>query len=982
MAKKEVFERTNKIQDYLAQLEELLKKNKGTGLYEAYNVNPRAFRLPGRVYDPSGLGQDRMNDPVKFAPYDYSTIPFDAPTVNQVPEYQFQGAQLPEFPMPEFPMEDESIYSAPPSVPEAGMSAQEFIQELNQVLSVPVSQSKDGGIIYSDGSVRYADGTTRQVDISELPRPLFQLSNGAIMFKDGVARKMTYTLGRAFRGVSGLSDLLFGRQQDVTQPYGNYNTEFGYANDTHAGTDFRTRDLPTNFNFALPFDTKVLAKTADDGTRFGTISGHGGYGNSIYLQLPNGMILHLSHLSDMINVQPGQIISAFDYIGTPGSSGNSQGEHLDLEFLDQNLTPVSPDKFFLDAQSLINYDEIEKAQTVSDEELAKLPPEEKQLVDVFKLSAGSEWKPAPPVEQVTEQQPILPLVGQAIAQDINTANLTGDFDFGISEMFAGDPEAAKLAREQTIQKYSPIEAELGLSEGLFTPEAKQARISALSQQPKTPYEERNLFGKVRQLAGNVAERFGDVLGIPEGSFSETIAGGATKRTNQALASEIGGETPEQVPGIRQNIRDIGEDLNKRVVQPVVAKAGEGIDFLKEKASNIFQKTPLMGLFGGQKQVGDAKGATLFEGGQTQSRAPQADAFFKYGGADQYADYLVNNAREKQGGALSTSLFTPEFYQDPNRVANVFGETSQGRQATSQYKDYLQSQIKPGFDEPFKTERRQEGDMIYEYKIPIQEYFQNQYYKDLMSNTPDVLKTGFSYDQFQMPQVSKSASEYKGDVPVKTSSSPIFKSGVVDLFKRSSQKLGQLAQPFMNEPAPVYQSSIRSGSYNIPEASQSVFQMPTAESLQIPQTSKTFISRVEPPKPRVKPSLQDYLNQGKSVAQWFAEVEGQDKLDALQKKGYDPRSNKIPDEYKNIQRTISDTNKIASSVSPEVAQRISEGMSKQRAEEEAAIKSGVGLKSVAPSVQSQPSAQLSSSVKPGTSIFSSVSNWVKRLFKRK
>ena len=85
MAKKEVFERTNKIQDYLAQLEELLKKNKGIGLYEAYDVNPRAFRLPGRVYDPSGLGQDVMNDPVKFAPYDYSTIPFDAPNLGQVP---------------------------------------------------------------------------------------------------------------------------------------------------------------------------------------------------------------------------------------------------------------------------------------------------------------------------------------------------------------------------------------------------------------------------------------------------------------------------------------------------------------------------------------------------------------------------------------------------------------------------------------------------------------------------------------------------------------------------------------------------------------------------------------------------------------------------------------------------------------------------------------------------------------------------------
>ncbi len=982
MAKKEVFERTNKIQDYLAQLEELLKKNKGTGLYEAYNVNPRAFRLPGRVYDPSGLGQDVMNDPVRFAPYDYSSIPFDAPNVNQVPEYQYQDIN--EFPteMPEFPMEDESVYSAPPSVPEAGMSAQEFIQELNQVLSVPVSQSSDGGVIYSDGSVRYADGTTRQVDISELPRPLFQLSNGAIMFNDGVARKMTYTLGRAFQGVSGLSDLLFGRQQEVTQPYGNYNKDFGYANNTHSGTDFRTRDLPTNFHFALPFDTKVLAKTADDGTRFGTISGHGGYGNSIYLQLPNGMILHLSHLSDMINVQPGQIISAFDYIGTPGSSGNSQGEHLDLEFLDQNLTPVSPDKFFLDAQSLINYDEIEKAQTVSDEELAKLPPEEKQLVDVFKLSAGSEWKPAPPVEQVTEQQAILPLVGQAIAQGIDTANLTGDFDLGISEMFRGDREGAQQAREATIQKYSPIEAELGLSEGLFTPEAERARIEALNRQPKVYNPYRQLIGNVLETVGDVANNFFPGAKIfQEGARSEAIAGGPTVHTGQALANEIGGERPEEVPGIKQNIKDIGADIANRVTQtinPVVTKVGEGLDKLKQKTSNIYQKPSIMGLFQGQKQVGDITPGTsiIKTAGQGQG-TPQPDAFFKYGGADQYADYLVNNAREKQGGALSTSLFTPEFYQDPNRVANVFGETSQGRQATSQYKDYLQSQIKPGFDEPFKTERRQEGDMIYEYKIPIQEYFQNQYYKDLMSNTPDVLKTGFSYDQFQMPQVSKSASEYKGDVPVKTSSSPIFKSGVVDLFKRSSQKLGQLAQPFMNEPAPVYQSSIRSGSYNIPEASQSVFQMPTAESLQIPQTSKTFISKV------VKPSLQDYLNQGKSVAQWFAEVEGQDKLDALQKKGYDPRSNKIPDEYKNIQKTISDTNKLASSITPEMAKSISDMEAQEKKLGGIELKAGSGvIYPTAPVKESQPSAQLSSSVKPGTSIFSSVSDWVKRLFKRK
>lgn len=923
MAKKQIFERTNQIQDYLTQLEELLKKNKGTGLYEAYDVNPRAFRLPGRVVDPSGLGQDRMNDPVKFAPYDQSTIPFDAPNLGQVPQYQFEAPRLSP--------DDGSSYAAPPTPQGSGMKAEEFLDTINQVMSVPVTQSSDGGVIYSDGSVRYQDGTSRQVDQSELPKPLFQLSNGAFMFNDGVARRMTYTLGRAYQGVSGLSDLLFGQQQTVTQPYGNVNPIEPTPGNINYGTDFRTRDLPTGFNFALPFDVKVLAKTEDDGTRFGTMSGHAGYGNSIYLELPNGAILHLSHLSDMVNIQPGQVISAYDYIGTPGTSGNTYGEHLDLEFLDENLRPLSPDQFFMDAQQLINYDELEKAQTVSQEELAQLPPEERQAAEAVRISVGSEWQPAPPAEQVVEQQPILPQVGQAVAQGIDTANLTGDFDLGISEMFAGDPEAAKLAREETIQKYSPIEAELGFSEGLITPEAKQARISALSQQPKTPYQERDLFGKVRQLGGNIMERVGDRLGIPEGSFSEAIAGGATKRTNQAMADEIGGERPEQVPGIRQNIQDIGQDINQKVIQPVVAKAGEGIDFLKEKATNIFQKTPLMGLFGGQKQVGDAKGATLFEGAKSTSRAPQADAFFKFGGADQYADYLMDNAQDLKGGALDTSIFKTDFFSDPNRVANVFGETSQGRDATGQYKSYLQSQIRPGFDQPYRTERRQEGDMIYEYKIPIQEYFQNQYYNKLISDTPDVLKTGFSYDQFQSPTVNRSASEYKGEKPVKSATSPIFKSGVVNLFKKGATQPGQLAKQFLEAPAPVYQSSIKSGSYNIPEASKSVFQAPNVQSVQIPQITKEVIYK---PKPKSSSSKSSST----------------------------------------VQKTISRANELAkTAITPKIAQSASQ--IKQQEQKQGGVKLSSGrIADVAPA-REQSSAKIIRT--PSTS----KSNWLKELFKR-
>lgn len=69
--KRKVFERRpDELQSYLQMLEELAKKDRGGGLYEGYDVNPRAFRLSqDKIADPSGLGQDRYLDSVRFAPY-------------------------------------------------------------------------------------------------------------------------------------------------------------------------------------------------------------------------------------------------------------------------------------------------------------------------------------------------------------------------------------------------------------------------------------------------------------------------------------------------------------------------------------------------------------------------------------------------------------------------------------------------------------------------------------------------------------------------------------------------------------------------------------------------------------------------------------------------------------------------------------------------------------------------------------------------
>lgn len=947
MAKRQIFERKAPEQDYLAQLEELLKKNRGTGLYEAYDVNPRAFRIGGQVVDPSGLGQDQMKDPVKYAPYDYSTIPMNAPNVGSVGQFNLPEQEVP------VDQEEQPNYN----------TAQGFQQVLREMTAIPVSQTADGGLLLSNGFIEYQDGTRRQATYQDVPKVVRQFNDGSVLLENGQFINAGDRIGRAYRGLGGLMDILFGKQQDVTQEYGNINPIEPTVGNVNLGTDIRTKDLPQNFYFTLPFEAKVVSITRDDGTRFGDQSGHQGYGNSVLLQLPNGSMIRMAHLSDMENFNEGDIVTPFDYIGTPGQSGNTYGEHLDLEYYTPEGQISDPESFFLNSMDYVDTDSIMQSR----EDKSTLAPDEREWTEAqqnllkqgvqMTLDPNSLRPEAMQAQQIPqtpqEYQPFQTIreAGQEVAKNVGEA---------VQPM---SPQRQALAQvpEQLAQK-TGLQAELGLSEGVAGQDPMQARISALSQQPKE-------YNPYRQLLGNITERVGDTLGIPEGALSETLAGSPTKRTNVALASEIGGERPEAVPGIRQNIKDIGSDLATRATQainPIVARAGEGIDSLKEKASNLFQKTPLMGMFQGQKQVGDTKGSTLIETSGQKSSTPQSDAFFRFGGADQYGQYLINNAEQVKGGALDTSLFKPEFFQDPNRVANVFGETSRGAEATGKYKDYLGSQIKPGFDEPYRTEQRQEGDTLYEYKIPVQEYFQNQYYKNLLSETPDTLKSGFSFDQFQLPTVSRSASEYKGEVPTQTGREPIFKSGVVDLFKRAGSTVGKLAGDVFKAPAQVYQPSQQSQKFTVPENLSRIFQSPTA-SFAIPQTTRTAISQAP------KPTLADYLSRGKTAAQYYAETGQQSTLDSINKS----RAFTSP---QSIQNSIQSANQIALSA-PNVSPQLREVQQREKAQGGVQLPSGA-VATVAPATQSNTSgssAQLSSP--DNKSVFSSAGDWLKRLFKR-
>ena len=848
--KRPVFERKPEaLQEFLQYLEDITKKDRGSALYEGYDVNPRAFRLPGRVVDPSGLGQDVYKEDTRFSRYEPTSIAFEAPQMGgqQVEQYDWQQPQLPEQQLPQFGQPEQLSQLTEQQV-EPG-SAREFQQLIEQVVAYPVMQSNDGGLVMSDGTIRYNDGTTRQATKQDIPRVVKELENGLVLLTDGSVINPNVTIGRGYQGVSGLSELLFGREQKVTQEYGNYNPNF-YKSGYHSGVDFRTKDLDQNFSFALPFEVEVVdVVRAESGSP---------YGNSLLLRLPNGSMLRISHLSDMENVQPGTRVRAFDYLGTPGSTGLSTGEHLDVEYYKADGSRANPADFMFEAGDYVDYRQISESMQVDESQLS---PESRAWVNAQRdlTSQGIEANPSPgmiqeymaretqqaePQETQQSQQAQQQNIPNQIASGIEKWNPTGQYGVGATELLRGDTEGARQELGQTAEglaEKAGINTELGVGEMIRGEDPVQARISALSRQPKVPAEDRGLWGKTRQLLGNVSERVGDFLGIPEGSISETIAGGATKRTNQALANQIGGETPEQVPGIRQNIADIGQDLSQKA-QGFIGQAGEGVEKLKSEgkdiAQGLFQKTPIMSLFEGQKAIGDTKGSTKFEGTAKVPQADTRDAFFKYGGADQFAKYLIDNAQEKKGGALGTDLFSREFYQDPNRVANVFGETSMGGEATGKYKDYLGSNIKEGFDEPYRTEIREEGDNLMEYKIPIREYFENKYWQEQKDKTPDILQSGFGYDQFQMPTTQRTE-RFGGEIP--TSNLPaVFKSGAVDLFKKAgsevARKVGDITKPI----ADVYKSSVPSGQIDIPSAFKSIFGTPSSKDISAPsQTSRVI-----------------------------------------------------------------------------------------------------------------------------------------------
>lgn len=626
---------------YLADLEALLKRNTGQGTFVGQDTSSNTpMYLPGKVANPTGLNEtpstmmsgNGMTQPA----------PVDRPEV-QEPAQEFQSDQNQPGDLAGFLNQfTQSIYN--PS--SQGTPSSSFLERLYQVTGqlYGVQSMADGTIKMNDGSV--------QLPGQGQPVPIRSNADGTVGMSDGTSRRLNPNIAQQL-GLQGFTQGLFGQNLDVTQEFGNYNPQLEPGSGYNMGTDLRTKNLTQPG--VWPVDAKVVGITQDDGTQWGDQSGHQGYGNSVLVELPTGERIRMSHLSSLPQIGPDGMLKAGTQI-QPGQTGNVTGEHLDYEYYAPGSErPSDPSQFSGFTNPMQFLPEPQKAPQ------------------------------APSVPQVAQSQPQSPQVsypGQTINEGIVKPAV----------------EAVKQAPSNVFnaaKEANPVQAEFGASEGLVTPEAQQARVSALSQQPKQ-------YNPFRQLLGNVSERIGDTLGLPESAFSETLAGGPTKRTNQAFADEIGGDRPEQVAGIRQNIKDIGSQIGTGA-QSALGQAGEGIKSLGQAGigalGNIFKPKQDIA----KRAIGDVAGTANAQPGQTSSLMDSApsmssvvpndirDPFFKSGGSEAYKNFIKPGAIDNSGGALTLDLFNDEFYQNPDNIQSVFGDTYLAPQAQQKYETFAAEQ---------------------------------------------------------------------------------------------------------------------------------------------------------------------------------------------------------------------------------------------------------------------------------------------------
>lgn len=706
---------------YVDQLDELLKLNKGG--FTAMGADAES-NIPFRVAGAEPIAVAEAPDQAPIATqYNQGGKPYQ---IENLPENPFTGTRQ-----------------------EVNPTIDQFMDYLNQVLesqgygtdvtpNLPyngaqgIASMPDGGVLFNDGMIRYDDGTEREYT-GQQAQPIASMADGSVRYSDGTFRKpsppapygIASVPGNLVRqsdgsyvygpyqtqqganipgGLRGLVSGIFGQDRTVTQEFGNVNPMEPTPGNINYGTDLRTRDLSgAQRELKLPVGATVVQVLKDDGTRFGDQSGHMGYGNSILLQLPSGEMLRFSHLSQVLNVQEGDTINPGEVFGTPGTTGNVDGEHLDLEYYNQNGQVANPAEFsgFLNPQSILpnqpqpgttapnpfenmsrdpNAPQSQSTQTsqpqidtpVTDAITAVAQP----VVNAVR-GVNEAIKPMSPQRQAAGQG--VNEAGKFLAdRGVGAAIGNSPEGFvGAGEVVAGDLPAAGREQSATIERVKPFQQ--------LDPTGKSRVDLGISEllRGDVPGAARN-FGDTAQRVGarlgRVPEQIGDMIAPPAFASDGTEQQGESFLQNlQGAAGSVGSYLGAKGQEIKSTFSDAtkkpieGISKLKTEFQTGVADVGEGL-------SDVLNK------IGPKKKIGEESGGDQNILG-APADAPQKndirDPFFKLGGAETYGKYINENM--VGDGGLSLDLFKPEFYKDADAIANVLGSTHLLKPAQDKFK---------------------------------------------------------------------------------------------------------------------------------------------------------------------------------------------------------------------------------------------------------------------------------------------------------
>lgn len=583
-------------------------------------------------------------------------------------------------------------------------------------------------------------------------------------------------------------------QADVTgevgAPYGLPGEAYNEGLDIGTG---QTGNLPAY----SPFAGRVVGMTYSQyGGQsvpgdFSEANGYG-WGNSVMIELPNGVRMHYAHL-DSTPLKIGDVVNPNTFIGTTGESGNAYGKHASISFRPPGGDVSTP-------QALLQYVQSSPEMTASDflSAVSKDQRLTSELIGYTKPTAPQSQNSdlsasrdnglqinSPgelPVQQMAQEQPSIPQqVAETSKNAFRKVQETGDV---LGDQIQRIPLQAQQAKQalatntaNTIDKINPTGTgfDLGITEGLRS-EPNLARV----KQADTVQNISNTFASL-----------GKNLKLPELGISEVGSKLANLIDPKVYASGIeqpnASTPPQQIQG--------GLDTLKRASSPTINetqisskpsekqyKAGQGVDSLKDYfpgvtnvATNVFKKIPLEKV-SGSKKLGEAsvggEGVDKSIGGPLSSIAGLAlndnrDQFFKAGGADLYKDYLKTGVNSKYKGALDINLFKDTFFEDPNRVANTFANTYLAKPATEKYRTYIYNAfpVVPGHDKPtYRATARGRYDDGTEWSQDYDEvdqiYYQNQYNQGIRNSVPAQLTSDF---KFTAP--SRSSSQKPGKAAI-------------------------------------------------------------------------------------------------------------------------------------------------------------------------------------------------------------------------